>query len=324
MGQPDLSTNSLTSHTDVFADIINTLVYGGRRVVARENLTPYYVNSATEGEDGSLKGLYRDNCMRDMHDGITYVIWGLENQYALDYTTPFKVMGYDYAAYSRQIEEYEARNRKAGIRTYTKGILKEQKLKPVITIVLYYGKEELPDSICGMIEQPEEEAVRKYIQNYHLNLIKLSDLTREQAESFQSDFRYIAKFLSRSYERGELIKNLKRDTDTIVHTKALLHTLASITRDDRYLEIEQKVKEENRMCELLDAILDEGIEQGIEQGIERGIERGIDQEREQGIRLMIEACQELGASRSLTIEKLKTKYALRDGQSDAYVEKYWK
>ncbi len=52
-------------------------------------------------QKGRLKGLYRDNCMEDIRGGIRYVIWGLENQYVPDRTTPFKVMGYNYTAYDR-------------------------------------------------------------------------------------------------------------------------------------------------------------------------------------------------------------------------------
>lgn len=50
--------------------------------------------------------------MEDSRNGIRYVIWGLENQYAPDLTTPFKVMGYTYTAYDRQIEEFMVQNRK--------------------------------------------------------------------------------------------------------------------------------------------------------------------------------------------------------------------
>jgi len=33
MGQTDLASNSLASHPDVFADIINTIIYKGRTVL---------------------------------------------------------------------------------------------------------------------------------------------------------------------------------------------------------------------------------------------------------------------------------------------------
>mgnify|MGYP006990378758 CR=1 FL=1 len=47
MGQTDLASNSLTSHPDVFADIINTIIYKGRTVLEAENLKPFYNKAFT-------------------------------------------------------------------------------------------------------------------------------------------------------------------------------------------------------------------------------------------------------------------------------------
>lgn len=161
MGQTDLASNSLTSHPDVFADIINTIIYKGRTVLEAENLKPFYVNS-TITKSGRLRGLYRDNCMEDLRGGIRYVIWGLENQYVPDRTTPFKVMGYNFTAYDRQIEAFTAYNKKHGINPYVTHLLPEQKVKPVITLVLYYGKEEIPSSICAMMDIPEDISIKNF------------------------------------------------------------------------------------------------------------------------------------------------------------------
>jgi len=45
MGQPDLASNSLTSYADVFADIINAVIYGGKPVLLEQNLKPFYMKS---------------------------------------------------------------------------------------------------------------------------------------------------------------------------------------------------------------------------------------------------------------------------------------
>lgn len=241
MGQQDLASNSLTSYADVFADIINALVYGGKPVLLEQNLKPFYLNSTIE-KDGKLKGLYRDNCMEDVRNGIRYVIWGLENQYVPDQTTPFKVMGYTYTAYDRQIEEFMTRNKETHNSAYTRQLHPDQKLVPVITIVLYYGKEYIPDNICSMIRMPEDEAVRRYIQNYSLNLIRLRELSQEQVEAFRSDFSCIAKFLSKSYTKKEQIENLKTDRQMLTHPRDTLHTLAAVSGDRKYLQIYEMYK----------------------------------------------------------------------------------
>ncbi len=246
MGHPDLASNSLTSYADVFADIINVVVYGGKPVLLEQNLKPFYLNSAVE-KDGRLKGLYRDNCMEDIRNRIRYAIWGLENQYVPDRTTPFKSMGYTYTAYDRQIEEFLMRNKETHNSAYVSQIHPDQKLVPVITLVLYYGKEDIPEDICSMMQMPEDESVRKYIQNYSLNLIRLRELSQEQVKAFRSDFSCIAKFLSKSYTKSEQIETLKNDRQMLTHARDTLYTLTAVTGDRQYLEIYEKYKHRGGM-----------------------------------------------------------------------------
>lgn len=196
MGQLDLATKRLISYTDVFSDIINAIVYNGEQVLSEEYLRPYYADDSVSKDGGKLRGVYRDSCMEDIRDGIRYAIWGIENQNKIDYTMPFKIMGYDYAAYNRQIEEFRTQNKQNSQNPYEKVIFEEQKLSPVITIVLYYGVGELPSDIYSRINLPENSAVRKYVQNYGVNVINLSQLTREQLKMFKSDFESIAITLS--------------------------------------------------------------------------------------------------------------------------------
>ena len=98
-----------------------------------------------------------------------------------------------------------------------------------------------------MIRMPEDEAVRKYIQNYSLNLIRLRDLSQEQAEAFRSDFSCIAKFLSKSYTKREQMEALKTDRQMLTHARDTLHTLAAVTGDQQYLQIYEKYKHRGGM-----------------------------------------------------------------------------
>ncbi len=311
MGQTDLSSNSLISHPDVFADIINAIIYDGEQVLDESSLKPYYSNNSAAKGDSRLKGLYRDNCMEDMRNGVRYVIWGIESQYVSDCTTPFKVMGYDYTAYDRQIEEHASKNKKSGNKAYVKVLHPRQKLKPVITIVLYYGTEDIPASIQDMLDIPKDEAVKKYIQNYSLNLIRLRDFTNEQAEKFKSDFVCIAKFLSKSYNKAEQIKALQEDKQKLIHTRDTLYTLASITNDKRYLNVKEANKEESAVCEVAEALVQMGIEQGKEQGIE------------QGIKSVIEAYKEFNMKKDDILSKISEKFNLDNQKAQYYMDKYW-
>lgn len=180
-------------------------------------------------------------------------------------------------------------------------------LTPVITLVLYYGTEPLPDCIYSMIDMPEDKTLHKYIQNYHLNLIRLRELSPTQAELFCSDFACIAKFLSKSYNKSEQLEMLRNNRQILLHTKDILYTLAAITGDKRYLRLRETGKEESMMCEIADALEQIGFERGIEQGIQS----------------MIEACRELGVRKEDALQKVIEKYQLDSSLALSYMDKFW-
>ena len=60
-----------------------------------------------------------------------------------------------------------------------------------------------------------------------------------------------------------------------------------------------------------------------QENIEKGIQEGRQQEREQGIKLMIESGKELGVDRKRMQAKIAEKYNLDDEQASMYMDRYW-
>lgn len=277
MGQPDLSTNGLTSYPDVAADIINVFVYNGQQIVHEKDLKPYVTSENIVKTEGLLKGVSRDNCLENVHDGTRYAIFGFENQTDIDYTMPLRIMGYDYSVYARQVEELITQNKENQHKAWVHKLLKGQKVKPVITFVLLYGtKDDMPEHLLQMVDLPEDASLQKYVQNYHMNLICLKDLSSEQLNSFQSDFACVAKYLNKQYNGKQLITELQNQETVLTHPKDTLYTLASLTHDNRYLTVSNKIKEgDSKMCEIADALEKIGYDKGVTDGIETGIATGI-------------------------------------------------
>lgn len=271
MGQPDLSTKGLISYPDVAADIVNVFVYNGKPIVHETDLRPYVTSENVVSTEGKLKGLSRDNCMENIRDGMRYAIFGFENQDDIDYTMPLRVMGYDYTVYARQVEEIIAQNKENKQEAWTHKILKGQKIKPVITFVLLYKDNDaddiMPENLLQMIEIPTDFQIRKYIKNYEINIINLKELSSEQIKSFQSDFGCIAKYMSKYYNKSQLINELKSEKMVLTHPKDTLFTLAALTKDNRYLAIGDDIKEgTSKMCEIADALERIGYEKGVDAG----------------------------------------------------------
>lgn len=63
--------------------------------------------------------------------------------------------------------------------------------------------------------------------------------------------------------------------------------------------------------------------EGKEEGLREGCKKGQTEEREQGIRKMIELCQELAMTQEDTASKVAGKYQLEPKDISVYMEQYW-
>ena len=92
-----------------------------------------------------------------------------------------------------------------------------------------------------------------------------------------------------------------------------------IVKDKRLLELNQivtEVKESEEWEAVKMDILDVGIMKGREQGREQG--------RLEGIEAIVETCQELGASKEETLEKIVKKFSLSEEKAKEYMDRFWK
>ena len=92
-----------------------------------------------------------------------------------------------------------------------------------------------------------------------------------------------------------------------------------IVKDKRLLELNQivtEVKESEEWEAVKMDILDVGIMKGREQGREQG--------RLEGIEAIVETCQEFGASKEETLEKIVKKFSLSEEKAKEYMDRFWK
>lgn len=104
------------------------------------------------------------------HRYIREHTYGIENQNNIDYTFPVRAMSYDVGEYEKQLKCIHRRLRRKGkdgqyltAAEYLCGFQKDIRLYPVVTFVLYYGKDEWDADICALAECDEVflEGVRK-------------------------------------------------------------------------------------------------------------------------------------------------------------------
>ena len=142
MGAKDLAEKNLLQYKDVFSDIVNVNLFGGRCYVSAEELSREPGELITKSvSDGKLCQLQMDVPMKCKKDNINFFLC-LENQSDKNNVMPVRDMGYQHAKYMEQIKEAKESNRKNGNypNPMTKELNDSQKLSPVITLVLNYSQ----------------------------------------------------------------------------------------------------------------------------------------------------------------------------------------
>ena len=246
MQEKDITQKMLERHNDVFSDIVNVLLFGGKRVVEEETLFDAVTDSVLK-IDKKVRIQDRDVAKYWKDSQINIALFGIENQTTPNKLMPFRVISYDGTEYGKQ--------------SRTENI--DKKKYPVISLVLYLGFEQkwlYPKNLLGIIDV--DEKLRPYVNDYKINLFEIAYLDREIIDSFTSDFWILADYL---YQM-RVNKNYVADKKSIGHIEELLMLMSAMTGDKRFEEIidEANAKEVVNMCEVLDIVEARGIEKGAD------------------------------------------------------------
>lgn len=119
MKQKDLSEKVLEDNNDIFADIVNVLLFDGEDTVEESSLVNTTVHSQYKDDSGKLHEQERDIAKYWRKGDTDIVLYGIENQTKVESRMPVRIFGYEGASYRGQHDK--------------------KTIVPVITMVLYYG-----------------------------------------------------------------------------------------------------------------------------------------------------------------------------------------
>ncbi len=278
MGEKDIIEKQLEDYNEVFADIVNGLLFGGAQVVEESQLDDMQVFSQYKADDGKLHEEERDKLKR-WHNGlINIAMIGMENQSDIFKYMPMRVIGYDGAAYRAQLLRKAAKHAEGQEMSSFVPV-------PVITLVLYYGNKRWSSykRLHDVVAVPDE--LKPYFSDYKINVFEIAWLTEEQISRFTSDFRVVANFFAKKRIDPNYVPD---DMTEIRHVDEVLKLLTVISGDQRYYEVAQSEKRKvKNMCEVAERLVNKGIEEGInEKGMQvflNCISRGMSREDAQTI-----------------------------------------
>ena len=291
MGEKDISEKLLADYEDVFADIVNVLLFHGERRVHADSLQSTNTVSHYKADDSRLHEQERD-ILKAWTDGrIQIALLGLEHQTEPEKQMAIRVIGYEGANYRSQY--------------------KAKQITPVITLVLYFGTEkrwQYPQNLKALMDIPD--GLESYVNDYRIHVFEIAWLAEEQINMFQSDFRVVARYFSEKRKNKDYVPH---DKTILKHVDAVLKLLAVMSGDHRYelilADSEQK-GEVKTMDEALTKVINEGHARGLAEGRNEGLAEGLNKGLAEGlikgqVKILVSLCRSGNISVEIAADQLK-------------------
>ncbi len=220
MGEKDIAEKTLVAFNDVFSDIVNVLLFNGKKVINENELKDATVQSVYK-EDKKLREQIRDTAKYWENNNIHIALMGIENQTEQEDDLPLRIIGYDGASYRNQLFYKKDSSGKRVKNTNPRF--------PVVTIVLYFGTQPWKKSLSlyESLDIPEE--LKPFTNDYKVNLFEIAYLTDEQVAMFQSDFKIVADFFVQLRKYG---KNATFTDDIMIHVDEITQLFSVLGYND--------------------------------------------------------------------------------------------
>ncbi|MBR4471540.1 MAG: Rpn family recombination-promoting nuclease/putative transposase [Erysipelotrichaceae bacterium] len=276
MPNTDHVTKDLLKDDHIFADIFNNLFFKNKVIDpdrlkdmnTDEILVDYHKLFSTEKH----RDIMRNALIR--HDGrYAYLYLGIENQNEIDDTMPARVMLYDALNYHGQMKIIRNRNKEnksLSKKEYLSGFTKDDRLIPVITLVICWSPEKWtgPRSIHDMMDPKMTERFKGYIPDYPMNLISLNELDDETIRSMETKVSLLFEFLKYS-NNSQKVREYRRDKRFEDIPYEIARSIKVMSDIDIDLEKNDQGGSVN-MCEGWKVLLEEEKNEGRTEGISIG------------------------------------------------------
>ena len=248
MAEKDITEKNLEALNDVFADIVNVLLFKGEQVINEKDLEADTTKSMFKA-DGKIHEQERDVSKFWKNGEIRISILGIENQTAQDSDMPLRVISYDGASYKQQLLDTN-----------------QKKRYPVATLVLYFGTEEKwskAKHLYDCFQIPEK--LKPFVNDYKINVFNIAFLSQKTISMFKSDFKIIAEY----FRTKRLNQKYKGSKEKLKHANETLKMFSALTGDNSF---EKVYNEDNfkkggiTMCDVVERIRNDGRTEGRIEG----------------------------------------------------------
>lgn len=290
MGSKDIGLKSYLQDAARYADLWNGGVFNGKTIVRAEELqeiTPIHLKSDSD----TMLERTGDLVMKQNYDGQRFAILALENQEKIDYGMPIRVLVQEALEYDKQLRTIRYKNEQA-YRAYCETkekkemdavykddgeylykVRKDDRLFPVVTLVVYWGEEEWKGakSLHDMIDFGDTQTgreLRELVPEYPLHFVDLSNF--KHFEYFKTELRPLLELFQRRNNKVEFAEYIRGNAESSKMDEESWHLLSQLTNSKnikRLIQKREKRKEEKEdMCRALDELIADGVAAGKSQG----------------------------------------------------------
>ena len=350
--KPDTILKNFWKNNQRFADLFNTVLFEG---------TPILKPSDLKEVDTDVSSIIKFNnhadtvqrildVVRKTAYGIDFIIWSLENQEKIHYAMPLRHMVADSLIYLKEYNEIAAQNRKDGhydtSDEFLSGLQKGDRLHPVISLCIYYGKEDWdgPFNLVDMLVMPEY--LKPLISDYKMNLIQVrkSEKFCFENQDINNLFKLIRSIYNKDYDAfqrmykdKELSTELGLTLGSVVNSQRIINQIMEVKEkgddpdmidpfDEMLEEMKrregEKARKEGHQKGLQEGIqegIQKGLQEGIQEGIQKGIQKGLQEGIQEGIQGTINTCKKFRINQEEALKNLIEEFALSEDKAKEYI-----
>lgn len=271
MGAADTVTKAYMRENTIFADAFNYLIYGGRRVIDPNSLKELdtteialpFGDDKTDEAVQKYRDILKSAVIKEDKDAA-YVLLGIENQTDIHYAMPVRNLIYDALQYGKQVSDISAKHRKESGNghnrgEYLSGFYKEDRLTPVITLVVHFGADawDGPLSLHEMMSVDKPE-IMQMVPDYRIQLIDPARMKPEDLMKFETSLREVMGYIKYSKDKEGMKTYMAGNSRTMLERTAA-QVIKAITNTP--IEIPEGLEEVN-VCEAIEEMMKDSKAEG--------------------------------------------------------------
>lgn len=285
MGKANDQFVSYLNNPSNLADLYNGALYGGKKVITPDQLAEHqqvYNEVLPDRITGKVQIRRERDVIKMLCRKEGKVIIATELQDHIHYCMPLRMFQYDAAELHRQLRFLQKSHRQnkdlLTEEEYLSGIKQEDRLIPVVTVLLYHGegKWTFPLKLTDMLDsRGMDDTLQKLQANYQINVINLTDLNENL---FKTGLRELIGMIKRKNDKEKMWSYCHKNEDRFRQMNDATYDLICTMLHMDILHIN---KEKNRntkggklnMCKAFDDMIKDSEKRGEKRGQKQGEQR---------------------------------------------------